>query len=73
MWRVYVREEIFDILSGGVRFDRDKILMRWNVVLVVWYEYVLKKEIIILSGVFDIILDRVVILRGFWKIILGIF
>lgn len=47
--------------------------MRWNVVLVVWYEYVLKKEIIILSGVFDIILDRVVILRGFWKIILGIF
>lgn len=73
MWSVYVREEIFDILSGGVRFDRDKILMRWNVVLVVWYEYVLKKEIIILSGVFDIILDRVVILRGFWKIILGIF
>lgn len=73
MWRVCVREEIFDILSGGVRFDRDKILMRWNVVLVVWYEYVLKKEIIILSGVFDIILDRVVIWRGFWKIILGIF
>lgn len=73
MWSVCVREEIFDTLSGGVRPDRDKILMRWNVVLVVWHEHVLKKEIITSSGVSDIISDRAAISRRLWKTTSGIF